>query len=220
MTPAETELNLDRHWLQLPHVEPGNRIGLFGGSFNPPHSGHRLVADTVLKRLGLDQVWWLVTPGNPLKDHSELETLETRLQRTRDLALHPRMKVTAYEAVLKTTYSAQTIKSLQTLRPFARFVWVMGADNLAGFHHWQDWRGIVGSLPIAVVDRPGASLSVLSSPMAKAFEGYRLPEEDAGLLPDMKAPIWTFLHTQLDQTSSTDLRKNIARQTQDFPRKP
>ncbi|MEL7526316.1 MAG: nicotinate-nucleotide adenylyltransferase [Pseudomonadota bacterium] len=193
-------------WLKLPHVEPGNRIGLFGGSFNPPHSGHRLVAQTVLKRLGLDQVWWFVTPGNPLKDHANLAPLEMRLHLTSALADHPRMKVTAYETVLGTPYTAKTIVALRNMRPSVRFVWVMGADNLGSFHRWQDWRKIVGSVPIAIVDRPGASLSVLSSPMAKAFEKYRLPEEDAELLPDMKAPVWTFLHTPLDRTSSTDLR--------------
>ncbi|GAB4576933.1 MAG: nicotinate-nucleotide adenylyltransferase [Roseibium sp.] len=199
--------DLHRDWLKLPHAEAGNRIGIFGGSFNPPHSGHRLVALTVLKRLGLDQVWWLVTPGNPLKSHSDLAPLEMRLRLTSALADHPRMRVTAFEAVLGSPYTARTVMALRVMRPAVRFVWVMGADNLAGFHRWQDWRAIVGSVPIAIVDRPGASLSVLSSPMAAAFERYRLPEEDAGLLPDMAAPAWTFLHTPLDRTSSTDLRR-------------
>ncbi|WP_306144435.1 nicotinate-nucleotide adenylyltransferase [Roseibium sp. MMSF_3412] len=206
MNPSNIQAGLHQDWLKLPHVEPGNRIGLFGGSFNPPHSGHRLVAQTVLRRLGLDQVWWFVTPGNPLKDHANLAPLERRLHLTRALADHPRMKVTAYETVLGTPYTAKTIVALRAMRPSVRFVWVMGADNLGSFHRWQDWRKIVASVPLAIVDRPGASLSVLSSPMAKAYEKYRLPEEDAGLLPDMKAPVWTFLHTPLDRTSSTDLR--------------
>ena len=206
MSPLSLGAGLDRDWMKLPHAEPGNRIGIFGGSFNPPHSGHRLVAATVLKRLGLDQVWWLVTPGNPLKSHSDLAPLERRLRLTADLAGHPRMKVTAFEQVLGTPYTARTLVALRQMRPSVRFVWVMGADNLAGFHRWQDWRAIVGSVPIAIVDRPGASLSVLSSPMAKAYEKYRLPEEDAALLPEMEAPVWTFLHTPLDRTSSTDLR--------------
>jgi nicotinate-nucleotide adenylyltransferase len=208
MSPRSTGLEIDQNWLKLPHVEAGNRVGIFGGSFNPPHSGHRLVASTVLKRLELDQVWWFVTPGNPLKSHSELVPLETRLEMASELADHPRMKVTAYEAVLGTPYTAKTVTALKVLRPAIRFVWVMGADNLADFHHWQDWRTIVGSVPIAIVDRPGASLSVLSSPMAKAYEKHRLPEEDAALLPDLAAPVWTFLHTPLDQASSTDLRRN------------
>ncbi len=197
---------LGGEWLTLPHAEAGNTVGLFGGSFNPPHSGHRLVAETVLKRLGLDQVWWLVTPGNPLKSHSELAPLEARLRQTGALAAHPRMKVTAYEMVLGTPYTARTIAALKKMRPAVRFVWVMGADNLRSFHRWQDWRSIARSIPIAIVDRPGASLPALSSPMAKAFEKYRLREEDAALLPELEAPAWTFLHTPLDQTSSTDLR--------------
>ncbi|MTH96352.1 nicotinate-nucleotide adenylyltransferase [Roseibium sp. RKSG952] len=194
-------------WLKLPHAEPGNRIGLFGGSFNPPHSGHALVASTVMKRLGLDQVWWLVTPGNPLKDHSELAPLEMRIHMTSALADHPRMKVTAYESVIGTPYTARTIEMLRVIRPSLRFVWVMGADNLASFHKWQNWRSILDLVPVAIVDRPGASLSVLSAPMAQAYEKHRLPEEDAALLPDMKPPFWTFLHTQLDENSSTHLRK-------------
>ncbi|MEP1573079.1 nicotinate-nucleotide adenylyltransferase [Roseibium album] len=198
---------LDRDWLKLPHVEPGNRIGLFGGSFNPPHSGHRLVAETVLRRLGLDQVWWFVTPGNPLKSHADLAPLELRMHLACALADHPRMKVTAYEVVLGTPYTARTIAALRAMRPSVRFVWVMGADNLAGFHRWQDWRTVLGSVPVAIVDRPGASLSALSSPMAKAYEKYRLPEEDAALLPNLDPPVWTFLHAPLDRTSSTDLRK-------------
>jgi nicotinate-nucleotide adenylyltransferase len=193
-------------WLRLPHAEPGNRIGIFGGSFNPPHSGHRLVAQTVLKRLGLDQVWWFVTPGNPLKDHGDLAPLEMRLHLTSALADHPRMKVTAHELVLGSPYTAQTILMLRRKRPELRFAWVMGADNLAGFHRWQDWRSIVASVPIAVVNRPGASLSALSAPMAKAYEKHRLPEEDARLLLDSEPPVWTFLHAPLDDTSSTVLR--------------
>ncbi len=208
MSPLNLGSEIDSRWLRLPHAEAGNRIGIFGGSFNPPHSGHRLVASTVLKRLGLDQVWWFVTPGNPLKSHSDLAPLDERLRRTDALADHPRMKVTAYEAILGTPYTARMVMALRAMRPGIRFVWVMGADNLAGFHRWQDWRAIVGSVPIAIVDRPGASRSVMSAPMAKAFEKYRLPEEDAALLPDMEAPVWTFLHTSLDRASSTALRRN------------
>lgn len=207
MSPSSPGADLDRDWQTLPHVEPGNRIGIFGGSFNPPHSGHRLVAATVLKRLGLDQVWWFVTPGNPLKSHAELAPLETRLHMTNALANHPRMKVTAYETVLGTSYTAKTLKVLCSMRPSVRFVWVMGADSLAGFHRWQNWRAIVEAVPVAIVNRPGGSLAALSSPMAKAYEKYRLPEEDAALLADMEPPVWTFLHAPLDRTSSTGLRQ-------------
>ncbi|ADZ72568.1 nicotinate-nucleotide adenylyltransferase [Polymorphum gilvum] len=193
--------------MKLPHAEPGNRIGLFGGSFNPPHSGHRLVAETALKRLGLDQVWWLVTPGNPLKDPSALAPLEMRIHRTSALADHPRMKVTAHECLLGTPYTARTIEMLQNRHPALRFVWVMGADNLASFHRWQDWRSIVARVPVAIVNRPGSGFATLSSPMAQAFHADRLAEEDAGLLPICKPPAWVFLHAPLDPTSSTRLRQ-------------
>lgn len=206
MNSSVAPADLTAEWLKLPHAEPGNRIGIFGGSFNPPHSGHRLVAQTVLKRLGLDQVWWFVTPGNPLKDHGDLAPLEMRLHLTSALADHPRMKVTAHELVMGSPYTARTIGMLRKKRPGLRFVWVMGADNLASFHRWQDWRTIVASVPIAVVNRPGASLSALSAPMAKAYEKHRLPEEEARLLLDIEPPVWTFLHAPLDDASSTVLR--------------
>lgn len=206
MVPAKTEMSED--WLKLPHAEAGNRIGIFGGSFNPPHSGHRLVAETALKRLRLDQIWWVVTPGNPLKDHGNLAPLTERLHMTNALADHPKMKVTAYEQVLGSPYTARTIEMLRKLRPSLRFVWVMGADNLASFHRWQNWRSIVELVPIAVVDRPNSSLAALSAPMAKAYEKHRVDESDAGILADLEPPAWTFLHAPLDATSSTVLRRN------------
>ncbi|QGZ35858.1 nicotinate-nucleotide adenylyltransferase [Stappia indica] len=192
--------------LAIPHAEPGNRIGLFGGSFNPPHSGHRLVADIALARLGLDQLWWLVTPGNPLKDHSELAPLARRLDAVEAIARHPRMVVTALETQLGTAYSARTLARLTQLRPRLKFVWVMGADNLAGFHRWQDWRGIFARVPIAVVDRPGATLPALASPAAQSFAACRLDETDARLLPGMAPPAWTFLTGPRDASSSTRIR--------------
>ncbi len=197
-------------WIKIPHAEPGNRIGLFGGSFNPPHSGHRLVAETALKRLELDQVWWLVTPGNPLKDHSDLAPLDERVHMTARLAAHPRMRVTACEQIFGSTYTAQTVSALRSKRPMLRFAWIMGADNLSSFHRWQDWREILAAVPIAIVDRPGASLATLGSPMAKAFEGHRVDERDARLLFDLRPPAWTFLHAPLDASSSTNLRRAAA----------
>ncbi|WP_029057695.1 nicotinate-nucleotide adenylyltransferase [Stappia stellulata] len=202
---SNTEAVADRY-LRIPHTEPGLTVGLFGGSFNPPHSGHRLVADTALKRLALDQVWWLVTPGNPLKDTRELEPLTHRLARVEEIADHPRMRVTALEASLRTRYSAQTIQHLQQKRSGVRFVWVMGADNLAGFHRWQAWRSIFERAPVAVVDRPGATLSALWSPAAQTFASARLAEWRARRLADGPAPAWVFLHAPRDPMSSTHLR--------------
>ena len=194
----------------IPHAEPGNVIGLFGGSFNPPHSGHRLVADVALSRLGLDQLWWLVTPGNPLKDHAQLAPLGVRLDAVAALARHPRMRVTALETRLGTSYSARTVDLLRQKRPRLRFVWIMGADNLAGFHRWQDWRGLMESVPVAVIDRPGATLSALWSPAAQTFSRRRIDEQDAGLVARERAPAWTFLHGPRDPSSSTRIRAGQA----------
>lgn len=194
-------------YLGLPHAEAGNRIGIFGGSFNPPHSGHRMVARHAMKRLGLDQVWWLVTPGNPLKDHSQLAPLEERLRLTEKMADHPRMHVCAHEVVLGSPYTAKTLAMLKKKRPLLNFVWIMGGDNLLGFHRWQDWRKLMQTVPVAVVDRPGASLATLGAPMPKAFEHSRISEDDSFLLAHMKPPAWVFLHTALDETSSTILRQ-------------
>lgn len=200
-----------RRYLRIPHAEPGQTVGLFGGSFNPPHSGHRLVAEVALKRLGLDQVWWMVTPGNPLKDHGNLAPLGDRLAAVEHFAAHPRMRVTALEARLGSPYSARTITRLATRRPQVSFVWIMGADNLATFHRWQDWRSIMRQVPVVVVDRPGATLSALWSPTAQTFARARWPEEQAGALARAAAPAWTFLHAPRDPTSSTALRAANAR---------
>ncbi|NRG16426.1 nicotinate-nucleotide adenylyltransferase [Rhizobiales bacterium] len=192
--------------MRLPHAEPGNRIGLFGGSFNPPHSGHRMVAETALKRCGLDQIWWLVTPGNPLKERGGLAPLEERVEAVKKLTRHPRMKVTAFEALAGTTYSASLLAKLRDIRPNLQFAWVIGADNLMTFHRWRAWRSILESVPVIVVDRPGASFAALKSVAATAYAPYRRDERLAARLADTPAPAWTFLHTRLDDTSSTMLR--------------
>lgn len=198
--------------VKTPPVLPGQRIGVMGGSFNPPHDGHLVVARTALRRLQLDQVWWLVTPGNPLKVHGGLAPLHERLAACRALADHPAMKITALEADLGTPYTAATLAFLKRRYSAARFVWVMGADNLAGFHRWQHWREIVGGFPIAVVDRPGWRLPALASIAARAFAGKRVPESRAASLPALPPPAWTFLTTRLSPLSSTDLRAEKSKQ--------
>lgn len=200
---AET---VDPAALGIPHAERGMRIGLFGGSFNPPHAGHLLVAEIARRRLRLHQVWWLVTPGNPLKDHGHLRPLAERLEAVRALADGPRTAVTAFEAAHRIRYSADTVDLLRQKRPGIRFVWIMGADSLATFHRWQDWRRIAASLPIAVVDRPGSSLAVLSAPMARRLAASRVAERDAALLASRKAPAWVFLHGPRSPASSTLIR--------------
>jgi len=196
----------DRHYLRMPYVEKGMQVGLFGGSFNPPHAGHELVADTALRRLRLDQLWWIVTPGNPLKSARELKPLGERIALSEAIASNPRIKVTAFEAAFHIRYTADTIALVQARNPGVDFVWVMGADSLRDFHRWQRWQQIAASIPIAVVDRPGATLSFLSSVMAKTFDHARIDESDAGRLAHMRPPAWTFLHGRRSSLSSTALR--------------
>lgn len=192
--------------VKTPLVAPGQRVGVMGGSFNPPHEGHRIVAETALKRLGLDQLWWLVTPGNPLKQNSALPSQAARMAAAGKLALGPKMKVTGFEADLGSPYTAATLAYLARRYPDVRFVWVMGADNLATFHRWQKWQGIMESVPIAVVDRPGFRLKALSGPAAQRYASARFDERDAAFLPGAPAPAWTFLTTRLSGQSSTQLR--------------
>jgi nicotinate-nucleotide adenylyltransferase len=190
----------------MPHVEKGMQVGLFGGSFNPPHAGHALVAEIALKRLALDQLWWIVTPGNPLKSGNDLAPLAERLQLSEQVARNPRIKVTAFEAAHRLRYTADTLALVRARNPGVNFVWVMGADSLRDFHRWQRWRQIALTFPIAVVDRPGSTLSLLSSAMAKTFDYARVDEIDARRLARMKAPAWTFIHGPRSLLSSTAIR--------------
>lgn len=181
-------------------------VGLFGGSFNPPHSGHALVCETAIRRLRLDQVWWMVTPGNPLKDTGGLKPLADRIAMSRSVARDPRIRVTAFEAGRHTRYTADTLALVARSHRDVDFVWMMGADNLKDFHRWQRWRAIVSTFPIAVFDRPGSTLSFLSSRLAIAFGKARVDETDAGLLARMRPPAWTFIHGPRSSLSSTALR--------------
>lgn len=181
-------------------------VGLFGGSFNPPHQGHQLVAEIALRRLGLDQLWWMVTPGNPLKSHNDLAGLGERVELSRRMAPGPKVKITAFEAAHDLHYTAQTLAFVKLRNPGIHFVWIMGADNLRQFHKWQDWRAIAETFPIAVIDRPGSTLAYLSSKMAKAFSHARVDENHAALLPFLRAPAWTFIHGPRSSLSSSAIR--------------
>ena len=193
-------------YLRMPHVEKGMQVGLFGGSFNPPHAGHALVAEIALKRLALDQLWWIVTPGNPLKSSNGLTPLAERLRLSEQVARNPRIKVTAFEAAHKIRYTADTLALVRARNPGVDFVWVMGADSLRDFHRWQRWRRIALTMPIAVIDRPGATLSFLSSVVAKTFDYARIDETAARRLAGMKPPAWTFIHGPRSLLSSTAIR--------------
>lgn len=185
---------------RAPQAYAGMKIGLFGGSFDPAHSGHVHTAHTAMTRLGLDQVWWLVTPQNPLKPKSS--PLADRLASARQLIRGRRMVATDIETRLGTQYSADTLKALRKRYPGVRFVWVMGADNIDGFHRWRRWREILRGLPIAIVARGGAART---GPAFAHFAAARRPADRT--LPGTRAPAWTFLMARLDPASSTALRR-------------
>jgi nicotinate-nucleotide adenylyltransferase len=190
----------------IPLYTNGMRVGLLGGSFNPPHAAHRAISLFALKRLKLDRVWWLVTPGNPLKDHDGLRDLDARAEAARKMAGDPRIDVSCLESVIRTRYTVDTISYLRRRASGLRFVWIMGADNLAQFHRWQNWRRIASEVPIAVIDRPPQSFRALAAPAAQALARYRLPENQAARLADERAPAWVFLTGMKLNLSSTGLR--------------
>jgi nicotinate-nucleotide adenylyltransferase len=190
----------------IPFHTNGMRVGLLGGSFNPPHAAHRAISLFALKRLKLDRVWWLLTPGNPLKENGRLHGLSERASAAREVADDPRIDVSCLETVIGTRYTVDTIIHLRRRVSGVHFVWIMGADNLAQFHRWQNWRRIAAEVPIAVIDRPPQSFRALAAPAAQALARYRLPENQAARLADQQAPAWVFLTGLKLNLSSTGLR--------------
>jgi nicotinate-nucleotide adenylyltransferase len=190
----------------LPPHGSSQAIGLLGGTFNPPHEGHRRISLIALKRLGLDRLWWMVTPGNPLKDVAALPPLEERMRRAAETAAHPQIDVSGAEQMFRTRYTADLISIVRKRAPKIRFVWVMGSDNLAGLHRWEDWRSIARSVPIAVINRPGFLAAPLASPAAQALSRYRVDEADGGALASCRPPAWVFLTGPRSALSSTALR--------------
>lgn len=190
----------------VPLHSEGMRIGLLGGSFNPPHAAHRAISLFAIKRLKLDRVWWLLSPGNPLKEHKGLRSLAERAQAAREVAADPRIDISCLEDVIGVSYTVDTITHLRRRASGVRFVWIMGADNLAQFHRWKDWRRIAEAVPIAVIDRPPQSFRALAAPAAQALARYRLPENQAASLPDRRTPAWVFLTGMKLDISSTGLR--------------
>lgn len=194
----------------IPPHGSGLRIGLFGGSFNPIHDGHRLVAEQCLKRLGLDAVWLLVSPGNPLKDNDALPSLEARVRAARAKLRHPRLVATGLEAQRGYRYTVDTLSWLKRSCPDTYFVWIMGADNLAQFHRWERWRDIANLMPIAVYDRPGATLRAMAGLAAQSLGPQRLPEARARELPLADPPAWTLLTGVTSALSSSAIRAGRA----------
>jgi len=190
----------------LPPHGSGLRVGLFGGSFNPIHEGHRLVAEQCVKRLNLDAVWLLVSPGNPLKDHSELAPLEARVRAARELTASPRIYVTGVEAEHDFRYTVDTLEWLVATCPGTNFVWIMGADNLSQFDRWERWRDIAALMPIAVYERPGSTFRATVSKAAITLKKHRLPEASAEALATAEPPAWVYLHGITSPQSSSAIR--------------
>ncbi len=191
-------------------LSAGLRIGLLGGSFNPPHAAHRAITLLAMKKLRLDAVWWIVSPGNPLKDPRDLTPFAHRLGAARALASHPRIIVSDLEAQIGTRYTIDTLRYLERRCPAARFVWIAGADVLEDFHRWRAWREIFHGIPLCFVDRGGDTLGALASPAALTFARARLPEAQAARLAGMPAPAWVFLHGPKSTLSSTSIRAGKA----------
>lgn len=184
----------------------GLTVGLYGGSFNPAHAGHLHVSKHAIKRLKLDALWWLVSPHNPLKQRSDLAPLSKRIKHAQSIAKKQKIYITSIEKEMGTHYSIDTILQLKRRYVRTRFIWILGADNLADFHRWRNWQEIFKMLPIAVLDRPGYSLRACSSVAARTFRSSRLPARKAPLLKRWTPPAWTFLPGPLHPASATDIR--------------
>ena len=203
--------------LRLPGPHKGLAIGIFGGSFNPAHGGHHHVAATALRRLQLDAVWWIVAAGNPLKqEHGDFRQ---RLSSAGAIARGPNMRVSDLERQAELRYTVDLIRTLKARAPGTRFVWLMGADSLDGFHRWRAWQTIAQNVPIAVIARPGAGPKALRSPFARRFARARIPEYSAARLPFASPPAWTFLKAPLHPASSTAIRANCQRTNRTPPRR-
>jgi nicotinate-nucleotide adenylyltransferase len=191
-------------------LQPGMKVGLFGGSFNPAHDGHAHVAETALRRLDLDRVIWLVSPQNPLKSTRDSAPLAERMESAREAARlagsSQAMVVSDFETRVGTQWTVDTLRALKARHPGVRFVWLMGSDNLASFHRWRGWTDILRLMPVAVIARPGALLESRTAPAAQRFSSFRVSSKEARLLPNMQAPAWTYLRAPLNPRSSTALR--------------
>ena len=184
---------------------PGQTIGLLGGSFDPPHLGHVHITCEALKQFNLDAVWWLVSPGNPLKKCAPAP-LADRVRSARALVSHPNVFVTDIEARLGTRYTAQTLAALKSKYPKIRFVWLMGADNLAQLHCWQTWRTIMETAPIGVLARPGNRISARTSKAALTYRHARIKASNRHLMARMAAPAWCYVNIPLTAASSSAIR--------------
>lgn len=189
----------------LPLVRPGQSVGLLGGSFDPPHAGHVHITHAALRCFGLDHVWWLVSPGNPLKSNAPAP-LQERLAAACKAMQHPRVTVTSLEETLGTRYTAQTLAAMQKIAPGVRFVWIMGADNLAQFHKWDSWKSILNRVPVGVLARPGQGVQSRLSPAARMFAQAQVRPGASHGLAQRQAPAWSFANIPLNALSSSAIR--------------
>jgi len=189
----------------FPLARPGQVIGLLGGSFDPAHAGHAHISREAMKRFALPHLWWLVTPGNPLKAEGPAP-LDRRMERAREIMRHPRVHVTDIEARLGTRHTAQTLAEMMAIYPGVRFVWLMGADNMAQLHRWQDWHWIMENVPVGVLARPGRRLGARRSRAARLYAQYRIAARASQVLAQARAPAWCFVNVPLVAQSSTAIR--------------
>lgn len=187
------------------------KVGILGGSFNPAHEGHLHISRVALARLDLDQVWWMVSPQNPLKPVKGMGRLAERLAAARRLAADPRIRVTGIEETLGTRYTVDTLRALRVRFPRTRFVWIMGADNLIQIVRWKRWQSIFHIVPIAVFARPSYSLKALSDTAAQRFRHARLRQEQASVLVSQRPPAWAFVNMPQNAASATRIRKSRGR---------
>ncbi|QDY68818.1 nicotinate-nucleotide adenylyltransferase [Qingshengfaniella alkalisoli] len=189
----------------MPLAGAGQKIGLLGGSFDPPHAGHVHLTKVALKRFGLDRVWWLVSPGNPLKSEGPA-TVQRRLLAARQIMDDPRVEVTDLESRLNTRFTAETLEQLQRIYPSVRFSWLMGGDNLASVHRWERWPSIFATVPVGVLARPGTPIWARTAYAARLFRAKRLPSSHSHLLGGASAPCWCYLRMPLRAISSSEIR--------------
>ena len=189
----------------FPYLRAGMTVGLLGGSFDPAHMGHVQISRAALQRFGLDRMWWLVSPGNPLKRHQPAP-LEKRMDAARRIMQHPHVHISDAEAQLGTRYTAQTLRHLRRMYPGVRFVWLMGADNLAQFHRWKDWRQIMDTVPVGVLARPGDRISARLSPAARIYRARMLKDVQSQCLAQAPVPAWCFVNVPMVAASSTAIR--------------
>lgn len=193
--------------LGFPKAIDGMRVGLLGGSFDPPHAGHVHITYQALQQFGLDRVWWLVSPGNPLKSNGPAPIVK-RMAACREILQHPKVEVTDLEVRLRTTYTADTIEQLQSIYKRVNFVWLMGADNMASVHKWDRWEWIFENVAIGVTSRPGEQLPAVTSKAAVKYSSARLPAMAAKILPMQKPPVWCLLEGPVVDISSTEIRES------------